>query len=117
MFTLTRPSRRGFRGRVEVSGDFEAVKDYGCVKLHVVHGYCGMHDEESARVFVVMPDLTESWAPCYRTVNEVSVVPRERDIDGLRRYCFEKVARELLGDVIPGSERPRFFYLKAVTGG
>ena len=64
-----------------------------------------------------MPDLTEEWAPNYKSVNIVTAVPRERDIDGVARYCFKKVARELLGAVIEPTAKPRFYYVKTATGG
>ena len=70
-----------------------------------------------------MPDLTENWAPHYKSVDNyksvdiVTAVPRERDIDGVARYCFKKVARELLGAVIEPTAKPRFYYVKTATGG
>ena len=64
-----------------------------------------------------MPDLTEEWAPNYKSVDIVTAVPRERDIDGVARYCFKKVARELLGAVIEPTAKPRFYYVKTATGG
>ena len=64
-----------------------------------------------------VPDLTEEWAPCYKSVDIVTAVPRERDIDGVARYCLKKVARELLGAVIEPTVKPRFYYVKTATGG
>ena len=44
-------------------------------------------------------------------------LPRERDIDGVARYCFKKIARELLSAVIKPTKKPRFYYVKTATGG
>ena len=89
----------------------------GCVDLHLALTYDCMGGGEDAEVFLVMPDLTEEWAPCYKSVDIVTAVPRERDIDGVARYCFKKVARELLGAVIEPTAKPRFYYVKTATGG
>ena len=89
----------------------------GCVALHLALTYDCMDGGEDARVFLVMPDLTDNWAPCYESVDIVTAVPRERDIDGVARYCFKKVARELLGAVIEPTAKPRFYYVKTATGG
>ncbi len=62
-------------------------------------------------------DLTEDWAPCYQSVDIVTAVPRERDIDGIARYCLKKVVRELLSAVIKPTKKPRFYYVKTATGG
>jgi len=89
----------------------------GCVDLHLALTYDCMGGGEDAEVFLVMPDLTEEWAPCYKSVDIVTAVPRERDIDGVARYCLKKVARELLGAVIEPTVKPRFYYVKTATGG
>ena len=90
----------------------------GCVALHLALTYdCDRPSRADARVFLVMPDLTEEWAPNYKSVDIVTAVPRERDIDGVARYCFKKVARELLGAVIEPTAKPRFYYVKTATGG
>ena len=44
----------------------------------------------------------------------VTAVPRERDIDGVARYCFKKVARELLGAVIEPTAKPRLDAIDAI---
>ena len=75
------------------------------------------HDVRSDRACGIMPDLTEEWAPHYKSVDIVTAVPRERDIDGVARYCLKKVARELLGAVIEPTAKPRFYYVKTATGG
>ena len=38
-------------------------------------------------------------------------------IDGVARYCFKKIARELLSAVIKPTKKPRFYYVKTATGG
>ena len=86
-------------------------------ELHLALTYDCMDGGEDARVFLVMPDLTDDWAPCYESVDIVTAVPRERDIDGVARYCFKKVARELLSAVIKPTKKPRFYYVKTATGG
>ena len=86
-------------------------------ELHLALTYDCMDGGEDARVFLVMPDLTEEWAPNYKSVDIVTAVPRERDIDGVARYCFKKVARELLSAVIKPTKKPRFYYVKTATGG
>ena len=86
-------------------------------ELHLALTYDCMDGGEDARVFLVMPDLTDDWAPCYESVDIVTAVPRERDIDGVARYCFKKIARELLSAVIKPTKKPRFYYVKTATGG
>ena len=47
----------------------------------------------------------------------LTALPRERDIDGVARYCFQKIVRELLGAAIEPTAKPRFYYVKTATGG
>lgn len=75
---------------------------------------CGNSDE---KVFFIMPENIEDWAPGYRSMDEVTALPRERDIDGVARYCFQKIVRELLGAAIEPTAKPRFYYVKTATGG
>ena len=69
------------------------------------------------KLFCIIPELTESWtskqdwpAPD-KIVNEVSVLPDEDDIDGIRRYGLNRVAQELFGGLVDDAAalRPSFF--------